>query len=145
MNPNTDVIEHGLRTLRGLAWEHGEHQRRLEKELMETQTWWQRRSWKSKAALIGGLVLAGGVAGATTMTAIEHWMVTVDDVTITGDDLPGDQMQLTFTKTATGEVLSSEAVPDDTALISIPDEQGGHVVLGVRGPIGEDQAPHGDK
>jgi hypothetical protein len=131
MNTSRDPVVDALRTLRGLAWQRADHQRRLEKTIMETTSWWQKRSWRAKTAVIGGLVVVGGVAGATTATVIENWIVQVDDVTITGIDLPGDQQLMTFTQTSTGEVLSSEIVPDDTGLFVIDDPEHGNPVLAL--------------
>ena len=139
MNSNTDPIADKLRTLRGIAWDRIDHQRRLEKTIMETTSWWQRCSFRTKTAVIGGLVVVGGVAGATTATVIENWIVQVDDVTITGIDLPGDQQLMTFTQTSTGEVLSSDIVPDDTALFVIDDPEAGNPVLALT-PAGAQDA-----
>jgi hypothetical protein len=58
-------------------------------------------------------------------------------VTITGVDLPGSEQLMTFTRTETGEVLSSEIVPDDTALFVIDGPEGGDTVIGVTKPAGE--------
>ena len=139
MNTSRDPVVDALRTLRGLAWQRADHQRRLEKTIMETTSWWQKRSWRAKTAVIGGLVVVGGVAGATTATVIENWIVQVDDVTITGIDLPGDQQLMTFTQTSTGEVLSSDIVPDDTALFVIDDPEAGNPVLALT-PAGAQDA-----
>jgi hypothetical protein len=112
-----------------MRWDREDHQRRLEAELMQLRLP-KTRSTLAQFALVGGLVLAGGVAGATTMAWIDRW-------NIEEEDLPGDEKRVTITDTQTGqsEVVT---VPDDTAFFAIEADEGQEETLIGVTPLEDD-------
>jgi hypothetical protein len=116
-----EPVEARLRALRPLAWNRVDHQRRLETQIMESKD--VERAWLPGLAAAAGLVLAGGIAGATTVALIERW-------TVEEEDLPGDLKRVTITDNVTGESDVS-TVPDDTAFFAIEGGPEGEALLGL--------------
>jgi hypothetical protein len=112
MKPDNDPFHEALAPLSVRTWERPEHQRHLERELQEKWTMSMRSNLWAKAALITGIFLAGGIAGASTLAFVQHWLVEETP-------LPGDMHHVRITDTNTNQVVMDEDVGDDEGIIAI--------------------------
>jgi len=116
-----EALVERLRSLRELSWDRPDHRRSLEERIMREGTGSTRR-WRwltAKAALFVGVVVMGGVAaGATTM-----WLVSEAWVEPGTSDGQGNCTWIVHD--ADGTTQETEMLPEDSAWISIDDDDGG--------------------
>ncbi len=136
MNTQPDPVRDALAPLRAQTWDRPEHQRRLERELQERTTMSMRTSLWAKAAMITGIFLVGGVAGAGTLAFVEHYFVEETD-------LPGDMTHVRITDTSNGHVVMDEDIPDDAGILAIDGGDQGDTLLQVEQVHDQDGAPKG--
>jgi hypothetical protein len=134
MNTQPDPVREALGTLRAQTWNRPEHQLRLERELQERMTMSMRTSLWAKAAIITGIFVVGGVAGAGTLAFVEHYFVEETD-------LPGDMTHVRITDTDTQQVVMDEDIPDDSGIFVIEgDENEGDTLLNLQAVPGQEGA-----
>jgi hypothetical protein len=119
-DPVHDPVRDALAPIAARTWERPEHQLHLERELRE-QLSMKPNLW-AKAALITGIFVAGGIAGASTLAWWDHYFVEETD-------LPGDTTHIRITDTTTQEVVMDEEIGDDEAIFMIEGTGGGDDTL----------------
>jgi hypothetical protein len=107
-----DPVQDALAPIAARTWERPEHQLHLERELREQWKMTMKSSLWAKAALITGIFVAGGIAGASTIAWWDHYHVEETD-------LPGDLTHVRITDTNTQEVVMNEDIPDDSGIFVI--------------------------
>jgi hypothetical protein len=112
MKSDNDPFREALAPLSARTWERPEHQRRLERTLQEKWTMSIRSNLWAKAALITGIFVAGGIAGASTLALVQHWSVEETP-------LPGDMHHVRITDTNTNQVVMDEDIGNDEGIIAI--------------------------
>ena len=134
MSTQHDPIRTALAPLRARTWDRPEHQRNLEHMLQERMNMSMRTSLWKKAAMITGIFLVGGMAGAGTLAFVEHYFVEETD-------LPGDMRHVRITDTNNGQVVMDEDIPDDSGILSIEGGDEGDTLLNVQRVDDQDGAP----
>lgn len=140
-NPEHDPADRvgaALTPLRAAEWKNTVHHSRLERELREGTHMKARKSWRLKVAMITGIFLAGGAAGATGIALVERYFVEETD-------LVGPETHVRITDTETGTVVMDENIRDGDGLFRITEHEEGEddTFLIVR-PIGEPDQADGD-
>ena len=127
MDDIDDPLSAALQSLRSQRWDRSEHQRQLEATLMNqfTRSTGRHHSWL-RAVVIALLVLiAGGVAGASTMWLVQRLKVT---------ETPGaDGKRHVSVQQSDGKTVFEDDLDEEEGLFAIDDEDGeGSTILKVK-------------
>jgi hypothetical protein len=128
MHDIDDPISAALQSLRSQRWDRGEHQRQLEATLMN-QFWrsnGRHHSWLRAMVITVLVLLAGGVAGASTMWLVQRLKVV---------ETPGaNGKRHVSVQEADGKTLFEDDLEEEEGLFAIDDEDGdgGSTILDVK-------------